>query len=159
MMFLYLIWLQSFFLLYSIIPGLTFTVQTHHTPIFSFLPHLKLHDTILLSCNTDLYVDIMHDVYIVDFSPTKEINYIDAIKLCLGLSVSGIVRIVYFDTLHKDNITEEWYRKKSDHCFIDPIIPCAKGVNFIREWNTTFHLYNNNCKHFSRSFLQMVVHE
>jgi hypothetical protein len=133
-----------------------FRIKRHYTPILSFLPQLQLHDVVILTdeltvpshsqlSNTNSNSNILKHVFMVDFSPAQELNFTEIVKLVVGLSIPGIVRVIYFDTLFKENITTEWYNQKliQPPCK-DVELPFSNCSYLIREWNSSFHLYNHN---------------
>jgi hypothetical protein len=145
-----------------------FRVKRHYTSISSFLPQLQLHDVVILSeeladsphlqlSNSNTNTNVLKDVFMVDFSPAQELNFTEIVKLCIGLSVPGIVRVIYFETLSKENITTEWYKQKQQQPTCkDAELPFSNSSYFITEWNSSFHLYNHNCKHFSTYLISNV---
>jgi hypothetical protein len=159
------------FCLYGLLPVISvFRVKRHYTPILSFLPNLHLHDVVILSdelntppnlllsnTKSNTNTNVLKDVFMVDFSPAQALNFTEIVKLCFGLSIPGIVRVIYFETLAKENITTEWYKQKQDQPpYKDVELPFSNCSHFITEWDSSFHLYNHNCKHFSKYFIHNV---
>jgi hypothetical protein len=91
------------------------------------------------------------DVYAIDFSPVDNISdWRIALKLLLGKSVKGKLRLIYFDRVDKKSIQKDIMSSEPIISFetindIDPDL-----YDKIINWKPLFQLYNHNCKHFSR---------
>uniref|UniRef100_A0A6C0B187 PPPDE domain-containing protein n=1 Tax=viral metagenome TaxID=1070528 RepID=A0A6C0B187_9ZZZZ len=132
---------SSFFLLLQ-----SFYTGIKRTSILPFLPQLKLHDVFIFAHDYQKSTNTFNNLYAIDFSPKEELNSLNIIKLAMGLSIPGKVRVVHFNTIHSLNFTEEWYEKvkyleHSSDMF--HIYPC------IKLWESRFNIYTHNCKHFS----------
>lgn len=127
------------------------------TPIFDNNQLSKFHDIVLFKKNKLINDFILEDIYCIDFSPNQDITNRDVIKkIILGHNIEGKVRIFYFNKITKEEIAKELdYNQK--FCNINIIKSYDKDIyDIINNWNTSFNLYNHNCKHFSKYFVKSV---
>jgi hypothetical protein len=140
---------KFFILLLSSVVALQTKLFT--TPIFSFMPKLKLHHIVLLSKSTDKNIfnnNIINDVYIIDYTPLEDINLKTGLKLFLGEKIKGRVRIVHMNKINKTTLIDDWYNETKFNTLnkLDD-----ENINeIIRKWDTKFQFYGNNCQHFGK---------
>jgi len=150
-------------LLLNIISILSIQTKIFTTPIFSFLPKLKLHHIVLVSKNDDTNKNffasidnIINDVYIIDYTPVENINFKNAVKLFLGGMIKGKIRIIHMNSVNKNTLIDEWYEKtkldKLDK--LDKLNKLDKLDKIIENWNTDFNIYNHNCQHFGKYLIK-----
>ena len=126
------------------------------TPIFPFMSKLKLHHTVLLTKSEDKNIlnnNIIDDVYIIDYTPTEDINLKLGLKLFLGKKSEGHVRVIHMNTINKTTLVDVWYNETK---FIKPTKLDENIHNIIMNWNTTFHFYKHNCQHFAKYFIKEI---
>ena len=125
--------------------------QIFTTPIFSFMPKLKLHHIVLLSKSTDKNIfnnNIIDDVYIIDYTPLEDMNLKTGLKLFLGEKIKGHIRIVHMNKINKTTLIDDWYNQTKFNTLnkLDD-----ENINeIISKWDTTFQLYGNNCQDFGK---------
>lgn len=127
------------------------------TPICSFLPRLKLHHIVLLSKSSDKHIfndNIINDIYILDYTPLKDININIGLQLLLGKKMKGCVRIVHLNTTNQSTLIDDWYNETKLNIFTG--IDDQHIHNIIIQWDTTFQLYANNCQHFAKYVIQEI---
>lgn len=146
---------KFFILLLSSVVALQTKLFT--TPIFSFMPKLKLHHIVLLSKSTDKNIfnnNIINDVYIIDYTPLEDINLKTGIKLFLGRKIKGHIRIVHMNKINKTTLIDDWYNEtkfNNLNKFDD------ENINkIINKWDPTFQLYENNCQHFGKYLINEI---
>lgn len=133
-----------------------------NTPIFENFNIIKLHNVVLLhdqciNLNTQINYNINENtkqyknIYIIDYSPIDDITKPDVLlKIILGKNINGKVNIFYFDKIEKKDIINQSYKK----------IPSKikllnkKIYKIIDSWDSSFNLYNHNCRHFSHYFVK-----
>ena len=131
--------------------------QIFTTPIFSFMPKLKLHHIVLLSKSTDKNIfnnKIIDDVYIIDYTPLEDMNLKTGLKLFLGEKIRGHVRIVHMNKINKTTLIDDWYNETKFNTLnkLDD-----ENINeIIRKWDTKFQLYGNNCQHFGKYMINEI---
>lgn len=128
-----------------------------NTPVYGNNQILKLHDIILVKKNKLINENNLEDVFIIDFSPDEDItNKIVIKKLLLGKKINGKIRVLYFDKISKKDISKE-LNNDAKLCNINLLKLYDKNIyDIIDNWNTSFNLYNNNCKHFSKYFVKSI---
>ena len=146
---------KFFILLFSSVVALQTKLFT--TPIFSFMPKLKLHHIVLLSKSTDKNIfnnNIIDDVYIIDYTPLEDLNLKTGLKLFLGGKINGHVRIVHMNKINKTTLIDDWYNETKFNTLnkLDD-----ENINeIIRKWDTTFQVYGNNCQHFGKYMINEI---
>lgn len=141
-----------FFLLITHIFSKKLYTKIIHTPIYEPLKSCIFHNIVFMKKTpfNDNHQEY-DDVYAIDFSPVENISdWRIALKLLLGKSVKGKLRLVYFDRIDKKSIQKDIMSSEPVISFetindIDPDI-----YDKIINWKPLFQLYNHNCKHFSR---------
>ena len=127
------------------------------TPIFSFLPKLKLHHVVLLSNSPDKNIfkhTIINNIYSIDYTPLGDINKKIGLQLLLGNKMKGRVRVVHLNRINQTTLIDDWYDETNLNILPRIDDPCIN--NIIMKWDTTFHLYANNCQHFARYFITEI---
>jgi hypothetical protein len=133
------------------------------TPIFGFLPNLKVHHIVLITNNKK------QGVYSVDFSPFNQSDFSTLFQLATARNVPAEIRLRHFDSISifDDNkIIEKWNEdnncswkesiKKTNKVFSDiHDLKIKNKIKNIRTWKNEMNLYNHNCQHFSFS----VIHD
>ena len=98
-----------FFLLITHIFSKKLYIKIIHTPIYEPLKLCIFHNIVFMKKTP--FNDNHHeydDVYAIDFSPVDNIfDWRIALKLLLGKSVKGKLRLVYFDRIDKKSIQKE----------------------------------------------------
>lgn len=135
-----------------------------HSPIFPFLPNLKLHHAVLIKQNRE-------NGYIVDFSPINQTIY-TMTKLLFLQSIPAEIRIRHIGSLEKYNnnkkdIIKHWYSINSKLTVYESQLLTDKTYKnikdeFIKEkmskivkWDAHMNIYYHNCQHFS-SFVKQT---
>ena len=137
-----------------------------HSPIFAFLPNLKLHHSVLIKPNNE-------NGFIIDFSPVNQTIY-TMTKLLFLQSIPAEIRIRHIGSLEKYNnkkdIINHWHSVNSKLTAYESKLLTDKTYEnikdeFIKEkmskivkWDSRMNLYYHNCQHFSsfvkKTFLQ-----
>ena len=129
-----------------------------HSPIFAFLPNLKLHHAVLIKINRE-------NGFIVDFSPVNQTMY-TMTKLLFLQSIPAEIRIRHIGSLqnyhdNKNDIINHWHSINSKLTAYESLLLTDKiyeNINdeFIKEkmskivkWDSHMNLYYHNCQHFS----------
>lgn len=130
-----------------------------NTPIFENFNMIKLHNVVLLN---EQYINLntedthsLHfeykNIYIIDYSPIEDITKPDVLlKIILGKNINGKVNIFYFDKIEKKDIINQSYKKISSKIKLLN----KKIYKIIDSWDSSFNLYNHNCRHFSHYFVK-----
>jgi len=128
------------------------------TPIFETIPLIKLHDVVLFYDITQSNKLIENNyeyknIYIIDYTPIENISQLSVIlKMLSGENIKGEVNIFYFDKINKKNIIDQSYKK-----FPSKFKKFNKNIyKIVNSWNSSFNLYNHNCKHFSNYFTKEI---
>jgi len=141
-----------------------------HSPIFAFLPNLKLHHSVLIKpIDSDCKNKCMG--YIVDFSPVNQTIY-TMTKLLFLQSIPAEIRIRHIGSLEKysskKDIINHWHSVNSKLTAYESQLLTDKtyeNINdeFIKEkmskiikWDSHMNLYYHNCQHFS-SFVKQTI--
>ena len=100
---------------------------------------------------------MLEDIFIIDFSPNEDITNKDVIKkLLFGQNINSKIRLLYFDKIKKEDISKE-LNNNAKICNINLLKSYDKNIyNIINNWNTSFNLYNHNCKHFSKYLVTTI---
>ena len=133
------------------------------SPIFQFIPFVKLHHIIMVKkglTQIDKSADKFHDVYMIDYVPKESITDLKVcFKLLIGKNITGEYRALYFKELNKKSLIDEWhgrslvdtsYKKTLEHLGSKEICTIIDG------WSSPFNLYNHNCRHFSKYFIENI---
>jgi len=117
----------------------------------------KLHDIVLFKKNKLINDSILEDIFVIDFSPNEDITNRDVIKkLLFGQNITSKIRLLYFDKIKKEDISKE-LNNITKLCNINLLKSYDKNIyNIINSWNTSFNLYNHNCKTFSKYFVLSI---
>ena len=140
----------------STVPALQTTLFT--TPVFSFIPNKKLHHIVLLSLGseiTHINSNIMNDIYIIDYTPSDDINFKIGWQLFLGQKIKGHIRIVHMDKINKATFIDDWYNETKFN--ILPHIDDQRIQTIIMNWDNTFQIHEHNCQHFAKYFIKEVT--
>ena len=118
------------------------------TPIFHFLPQLKLHHVVLIKNGS---------IYAVDFTPINQTEFTTLKRLFLGKNVPAEIRVVpihYASFENEEEIISEWVKmREKPKKQIEPHI-----LSFFENWeNKTMNLYFHNCQHFSRFIMDKTL--
>jgi len=139
---------------------INYQVSLVGSPIFHFIPFVKLHHIIIIKKETDKSMDRFRDVYIIDYVPKDSI--VDAgvcLKLLMGKNITGKCRVLYFKELSKKNLIDEWHKRTLvDTSYKKTLKHLGRKeiCKIIDEWPSSFNLYNHNCRHFSNYFIKNI---
>ena len=141
-----------FFLLLTHIFSKKLYTKVIHTPIYEPLKMCRFHNIVLMK-KTPFNDDQQEykETYAIDFSPADNIaDWRIVLKLLLGKSIKGKLRLVYFDRIDEESMQKDILSREPTISFetiydIDPDL-----YDKIINWKPLFQLYNHNCKHFSR---------
>ena len=117
-----------------------FTVSKYYiqkTPIFHFLPQLKLHHIVLINQDKDMLA--------IDFTPINQTQPKILLKLASGQNVPAEIRVRKI----KEWDIEEWSKAPS----ID-INAVSVLENLDKKKWTKMNLYKHNCQHFSKELVK-----
>lgn len=126
------------------------------TPIFESIPLIRLHDVVLfydIPLLTLSKSNEYNNVYIIDYTPIENISQLSVIlKMLSGENIEGEVNIFYFDKINKKHIVDQSYKK-----FPSELKKINKNIyKIVNSWDSSFNLYNHNCKHFSYYFTNEI---
>lgn len=136
------------------------------SPIFQFIPFVKLHHIIMVkkgkvgSIIIDESADKFHDVYMIDYVPRDSI--VDArvcLKLLMGKNITGEYRAIHFKHLSKKNLIDEWHKRTlvdKSYKITLKRLGSKEICKIIDGWSSPFNLYNHNCRHFSNYFIKNI---
>jgi len=120
-----------------------FTCKIINTPIYPFVPILRLHNIVILEKN-----DI--PMYAIDFSPVEDITKGQVIQnLLLGKTIKGKIRIFDLSKIEDKNIKNQAIVDFQELEKIDPYL-----ASILKVWGSSFQIYNRNCRHFTRFIKQ-----
>lgn len=120
-----------------------FTCKIINTPIYPFVPILRLHNIVILEKN-----DI--PMYAIDFSPVEDITKGQVIQnLLLGKTIKGKIRIFDLSKIEDKNIKNQAIVDFQELEKIDPYL-----ASILKVWGSSFQIYNRNCRHFTRFITQ-----
>jgi len=156
---------QIFYLLLLFLRGLQaydFRMRILQTPIFHFLPDLKLHHIVVLE-NKNENENIEKGVYTVDFTPIHQSHLKTQLKLLLSYNVPAEVRLRRIDNVNfneTDEIVSEWnsmnerneyQSEKLSHKTYDRIhnSEIKSFISLAKKWDKSMNVYTHNCQHFS----------
>jgi len=114
-----------------------------YTAIVSFMPHLKLHDVVII------YKDNKESIITIDYTPLLQDNTNILKDLFTGKNVPAHIRIRKLKSWDLD----KWYQTKP--ISIDDIYDFNLRKHLLtiqNKWNNNkkeMNLYKHNCKHFS----------
>ena len=127
------------------------------TPVFSFLPNIKLHHIVILSLNTyttHIHSNIINDIYIIDYTPQEDINFKTGLQLLLGRTIKGHIRIVHMNKINTSTIINDWYNETKLNILSH--IDDQRINNIIMKWDSNFKFLSHNCQHFARYFIKEI---
>jgi hypothetical protein len=164
------------FLLMFIYNGVSkFTTKIISMPIYNSCNLLNLHHVVVFENKHVLndenllqpigYYNVnIHSIYMIDYSPSDSINNLSTIsKLLIGNNCNGKIRIYHFQKLNNEfsitsnqnliNLWNDKIRNYNQHTinYLDKDV-----YDIIMKWNTSFNLYNHNCRHFSNYFVKSI---
>ena len=162
----------SLFALSFIIRAGSFSYKTKiiNTAILSFLPNLKQHHIILLKKDNKREKIIFNkeskitDVYIFDYTPKYQPDFLGYIKMFLGYKLPGTIRVVHLKKSNEKDIIDDWCNFINSNQNIDnaktsesiKTLGDKKIVKILNDWDKSFNLYSNNCQHFSKNFTKSL---
>uniref|UniRef100_A0A6C0DAE0 Uncharacterized protein n=1 Tax=viral metagenome TaxID=1070528 RepID=A0A6C0DAE0_9ZZZZ len=116
------------------------------TPLYRSIPLIKMHDMVILE-NPEL-----NNVFVVDFSPVEDISkpYV-LFRMFTGNNIKGKLRVFYVE---KKNIINELGKTQKLHDLNEIKNYNMDIYNIINNWNTSFNVYNHNCKDFSKYLIK-----
>ena len=154
------------FYTYNLFAG-AYQTRVINTAILPVYPHLKFHHIILVKPDSSakrreknmkaLDVDKLNDLYIIDYTPKKQPDFLGYIKLLLGYETEGIIRMIHLKKTNENRIVEDWFisvQQTRDYDTIIKKLNDKKIKRIINNWNTSFNLYSNNCQHFSEFIIK-----
>jgi len=130
------------------------------SPIFHFIPFVKLHHIIMVKKQMGKSVDRFCDVYIIDYVPKDSI--VDAgvcLKLLMGKNITGEYRALHFKHLSKKNLIDEWHKRTLiDTSYKKTLrrLGSKEICKILDGWSSPFNLYTHNCRHFSNYFIKNI---
>jgi len=142
-----------YILLVLIIVKKKYFFYKEYTAIVSIMPHLKLHDIVIISeykSNT---------LYTIDYTPTIQDNALVVKDLLIGKNVPADIRIRKLNSWDLD----KWYQTKT--ISIDQINDFTLRKHLLKiqnEWNKKekgMNLYYHNCKHFSQFIINYLLND
>jgi hypothetical protein len=142
--------------------AVAYQTRVINTAILPVYPHLRFHHIILVKPDSSakqrekngkvLDIEKLNDLYIIDYTPKKQPDFLGYIKLLLGYETEGIVRIIHLKKTNENRLVDDWFNSVQQTCDYDANIKKLndrKIKKLINNWNTSFNLYSNNCQHFS----------
>ena len=151
---------------FRIVSLLNYQFRLINSPIFDFLPNVKLHHIIMVKkgkTGTNIInepTDKFRDIYMIDYVPRDSI--VDArvcLKLLMGKNITGEYRALYFKELSKKNLIDEWHKRTLiDTSYKSTLrrLGSKEICQIINGWSSPFNLYTHNCRHFSNYFIKNV---
>jgi len=133
------------------------------SPIFHFIPFVKLHHIIMVKKGQNIInwpMDKFRDVYMIDYVPRDSI--VDArvcLKLLMGKNITGEYRVLHFKHLSKKNLINEWHKRTlTDRSYKRTLgrLGSKEICKILDGWSSPFNLYNHNCRHFSNYFIKNI---
>jgi len=136
------------------------------SPIFHFIPFVKLHHIIMVKKGKDgpniinWPTDKFRDVYMIDYVPKDSI--VDArvcLKLLMGKNITGEYRALHFKHLSRKNLIDEWHKRTlTDTSYKRTLrrLGSKEICKILDGWSSPFNLYNHNCRHFSNYFIKNI---
>ena len=122
------------------------------TPIYNINEVCFQHHIVLLQ-KTPFYNNQREykDIFAIDFSPIDDItDWKYVIKLLLGKSVDGKIRLAFFHNVDHDMLLSDSINNKTLYP-IKMIDDIDKNLyKKITNWDPNFQLYTHNCQHFGR---------
>lgn len=152
-----------------------FTTKIISMPIYNSCKILNLHHVIVFENKHILndenllqpigyYNVYIRNIYMIDYSPSNSIINLSTIsKLLTGNNCNGKIRIYHFQKSNNEfsiisdqNLINLWNNKIRNYNQ-NTINYLDKDVrDIIMHWNTSFNLYNHNCRHFSNYFVKSI---
>ena len=134
-------------------------VKVLHCPLLPSLSWCRLHHVVLIDPTPHPHKEEdaeYRGIFLVDYVPDVEVTPYVAVKLCIGNSVPGKMRLFTFDSVvKKTEVIRLLQDKISQGDFYEIRRPSQKEPS-------TYHLYRNNCWRFSRNvtnYLHQFHHE
>jgi hypothetical protein len=94
----------------------------------------------------------LNNVYVVDFSPVEDISKPDVLfRMFTGNNIKGKLRVFHVE---KKNIINELGKTQKLHDLNEIKNYNMDIYNIINNWNTSFNVYNHNCKDFSKYLIK-----
>jgi hypothetical protein len=138
-----------------------FTVKVLHSPLFPSVPSVawcRLHHVVLFDFHPEPDNHHYRDILMIDYVPDVDITPKVAVKLCMGNTVPGKVRIFAFESaVKKTEILQAFHDKikQGDFYAITSTTNSTKGPSSSL---ARYHLYRNNCWRFSKTLMTTRRH-
>ena len=153
------------YILFSFLRGIhtyNFQMRIIHSPIFNFLPDMKLHHIIVME-NKDAMEHNEKGVYTIDFTPIHQSHLKTQLRLLLSYNVPAEIRIRRLDGLlfnDTDKILSKWNSINENNEYQSDKLSTAiynRIYNFelktfialVKKWDKLMNMYTHNCQHFS----------
>jgi hypothetical protein len=121
----------------------SYRINVLHTPIFDFLPRLKLHHVVILKKDSSIYA--------VDFTPIRQGSLVTSLKFFLGFNEPAEIRVISIkkvDFNDTKTLINVWKNIKDDCTY--SLEKNNDLLTILRDWkNDSMNLYCHNCQHFS----------